>query len=165
MQKIEIWGWDKKIRTMLRFIKSGDIFCFLFDDRFFCFGRIIAKVTTGHLAEILDCVSDKPCINFNSIEKAQRLGEPIILDSYGLFDRKAEGEWRVIGHQEDYKAHDFDEIYLTFGIGDDWTRRDLYGNTTKITTEEHFRYILVSPKGNYQVIEFVQKHVDDLKKI
>ena len=45
---------------MLRFIKSGDIFCFKFM-------KIISKVTTGHLAEILDCVSDKPydgCFHF-----------------------------------------------------------------------------------------------------
>lgn len=25
---VKIWGWDKKKRTMLRFIKPGDIFCF-----------------------------------------------------------------------------------------------------------------------------------------
>ncbi len=139
MQKIRIWGWDKKVRTMLRFIKPGDIFCFKFNNKSYCFGRIIVKVTTGHLVEILD--------------------------SYGLFDRKAEGEWRVIGHQEDYKAHDFDDIFLTFGIGDDWTRRDLYGNVTKITTEEHFKYIRVSPKGNNQVKVFVQEHIDELKEM
>lgn len=162
MQKIEIWGWDKKIRTMLRFIKVGDIFCFKFEDSFFCFGRIIAKVTAGHLAEILDCASDKPCIDLNSIEKAQRIGEPKILDSYGLFDRKAEGEWRIIGHQEDYKAHDFDDIYLTFGIGDDWKKRDLYGNITQITKEEHIRYIQVCPQGDTDIKAFIQRYVDDL---
>lgn len=59
----------------------------------FCFGGIIAKVMAGHLAEILESVSDKPCIN------------------------------------------------LTFGTGDDWARRDFYGNTTKATKEERFRYI------------------------
>lgn len=165
MQKIKIWGWDKKVRTMLRFIKSGDIFCFKFNNQSYCFGRIIVKVTTGHLAEILDCISNKPCIDVNNIEKAQRIGVPIILDSYGLFDRKAEGEWRVIGHQEDYKAHDFDNIFLTYGIGDDWSRRDLYGNVTKITKEEHFKYIRVSPKGNSQVKELVQEHIDDFKEI
>lgn len=163
MQKTELWGWDKKIRTMLRFVKPGDIFCFELKNGLFCFGRIIAKVATGHLAEILDYVSDKPCINLDNIEKGRRLGEPIILDSYGLFDRKAEGEWRIIGHQEEYKAPDFDDIYLTFGIGDDWKRRDLYGNTTKITKEEHFRYILVSPKGDDEVKEFVRKHIDNVK--
>lgn len=165
MQKIEIWGWDKKVRTMLRFIKQGDIFCFEFKEKNYCFGRIIVKVTTGHLAEILDCVSDKPFIDINSIEKAQRIGEPVILDSYGLFDRKAEGEWRIVGHQEDYKPQDFYDIFMTFGIGDDWKRCDLYGNVTKITKEEHFRYILISPKGNNQVEELVQNHIGDLKEI
>ncbi len=28
MSKIKIWGWNKKKRTMIRYIKPGDIFCF-----------------------------------------------------------------------------------------------------------------------------------------
>ena len=164
MQKIRIWGWDKKVRTMLRFIKPGDIFCFEFKDESYCFGRIIVKVTTGHLAEILDCVSDKPCIDKNSIEKAQRIGDPIILDSYGLFDRKAEGEWRIIGNQEDYIMHDYGDIYLTFGVGRDWKKVDLYGNTTKISEEEHLKYILMSPQGDYKIKKLLQEHITSLKK-
>lgn len=111
MQKIKIWGWDKKVRTMLRFIKPGDIFCFKFDEKRYCFGRIIAKIDVGHLAEIFNCISDKPYIDANNIEKALRLMEPVALDSYGLFDKKAEGEWRVTGHQEDYTAHDFVNLW------------------------------------------------------
>ncbi|EAN2280869.1 phosphotriesterase, partial [Salmonella enterica] len=28
MSDYKFWGWDKKPRTMLRFVKPGDIFCF-----------------------------------------------------------------------------------------------------------------------------------------
>ena len=28
MDRVNLWGWDKKTRTMLRFIKVGDILCF-----------------------------------------------------------------------------------------------------------------------------------------
>ena len=28
MSKLEFWGWEKKPRTMLRFIKPGYLFCF-----------------------------------------------------------------------------------------------------------------------------------------
>ena len=29
---IKIWGWEKKPRTMLRYLKIGDIFCFQYDE-------------------------------------------------------------------------------------------------------------------------------------
>lgn len=160
-----IWGWDKKERTMIRFIKIGDIFCFKYSEKRFCFGRIIAKVQPGHLAEIFNYISDKPFINTNDIERALRLMSPIVLDSYSLFDRKSEGEWRIIGHQENYIAHDFGDIYLTFGIGNDWKKRDLYGNVTKISKEEHFQYILLSPEGDYLVKEIIQEHINRLNEI
>lgn len=165
MQNIRIWGWDKKERTMIRFIKKGDIFCFKFDEKRFCFGRIIAKTQPGHLAEFFDYISAEPFIDANNIKKATRLMKPIILDSYGLFDRRTEGEWRIIGHQEDYITHDFDEIFLTFGIGNDWKKRDLYGNVTKISVEEHLKYIPVSPQGDYRVKLLIQEHINSLKKI
>ncbi|EAB0058867.1 phosphotriesterase, partial [Salmonella enterica] len=27
MSYFKVWDWDKKLRTMLRFVKLGDIFC------------------------------------------------------------------------------------------------------------------------------------------
>ena len=82
-----------------------------------------------------------------------------------MFDRKIEGEWRIIGHQEDYKAHDFEDIYLTFGIGDDWKKEDLYGNVTKISEEERYKYILVFPEGDYWIKKLVQEHINNVKQI
>ncbi|EBD8041094.1 phosphotriesterase, partial [Salmonella enterica] len=32
MSDYKFWGWDKKSRTMLRFVKPGDIFCFKLDE-------------------------------------------------------------------------------------------------------------------------------------
>lgn len=165
MQKIMIWGWDKKVRTMLRFIKPGDIFCFKLNEKSYGFGRIITKIDVGHLVEIFNCISDKPCIDANSIENAMRLMEPVALDSYGLFDKKAEGEWRIIGKQQDYIAHDFGDIYLTFGAGRDWKKIDLYGNVTKISVEEHLKYILMSPQGDYVIKKLVQEHITSVKEI
>ncbi|EAR8131262.1 phosphotriesterase, partial [Salmonella enterica] len=31
MSYFKVWDWDKKLRTMLRFVKLGDIFCFKLD--------------------------------------------------------------------------------------------------------------------------------------
>ncbi|WP_408603357.1 Imm26 family immunity protein, partial [Salmonella enterica] len=45
MSDYKFWGWDKKPRTMLRFVKPGDIFCFKLDEDRYCFGRIITLMT------------------------------------------------------------------------------------------------------------------------
>lgn len=114
---IKLWGWDKKPRTMDRYIKRGEIFCFRYDDTRYCFGRIIERLPKrGDVVEIFDHISNDPFIDEDTIEKAQRIIPPIFIDPYGLFDRKSEGEWRIIGHQEDYKAFDYDNLYLTFGL-------------------------------------------------
>ena len=80
MSNIKIWGWDKKKRTMLRFIKSGDIFCFELKNQQYCFGRIIAKTVVGHIAEIFDYISSDTFINAEIIEKSSRLMLLIVLD-------------------------------------------------------------------------------------
>lgn len=63
---IKIWGWEKKPRTMLRFLKIGGIFCFKYDDHTYCFGRIMAHVIV-HIVEIFDYVSDQPVITDEDI--------------------------------------------------------------------------------------------------
>ncbi|WP_180296972.1 Imm26 family immunity protein, partial [Snodgrassella alvi] len=88
MSDFKLWGWDKKPRTMLRFIKAGDIFCFKLDEQRYCFGRIIIKIFIGHVAELFDNISNSPDISEAEIKQARRLIEPVILDSYSLFDRK-----------------------------------------------------------------------------
>ncbi|PKD39928.1 phosphotriesterase [Methylomonas sp. Kb3] len=41
MSEIKIRGWGAKPRTMLRYIKSGDIFMFQVDDNRYGIGRIL----------------------------------------------------------------------------------------------------------------------------
>jgi len=155
MTKIKIWGWDKKPRTMLRFIKPGDIFCFQFNEQTYCFGRIIAKIMTGHVAEIFDYISSEPHINEQGIEQSSRLIDLLILDSYGLFDRKIEGEWRIIGHQEEYIPKDVDNVYFTFGI-DRWCKIiDIWGNEKSISASERSYYPVLSPRGDWYIKEIV----------
>ncbi len=49
---IKIWGWEKKPRTMLRFLKSGDIFCFKYDDHTYCFGAYHVKGNLSYCGDI-----------------------------------------------------------------------------------------------------------------
>ena len=115
---IKLWDWNKKPRTMQRYLKIGDIFCFVYDDNRFCFGRIIGiRPKRFCVAEIFDFSSETPVIDEKTIEKAGRIIPPVNINSYILFDCKSMGgDWRIIGHQEDYTAPDYDELF----IGWDW---------------------------------------------
>ena len=41
---IKLWDWEKKPSTQMRYLKRGDIFCFVYDEHSYCFGRIIESV-------------------------------------------------------------------------------------------------------------------------
>ena len=152
---------------MRRYIKRGDIFCFRYDEKRYCFGRIIELITVGGLVEIFEFISNNPSIDVETIEKTPRLLPPIIISIYDLFDTKREGDWRIIGHQDDYKASDYDKIYLSFGLNGDWKKKDLYGNVTRISDEEHCNYILCSPNMDNKVknmlIEFFGEPIEKEK--
>ncbi len=157
---IKIWGWDKKPRTMLRFLKSGDIFCFKYDDHTYRFGRILSKVLF-HIAEIFDYSSDQPMITEEEILKAGRL-LVTPLDTYSLFDRKSEGEWRIIGHQEDYTPpEDTAEFWFSWGDRSACRKSNPLNQTVFISEEEWRALPSLSPGGDYDVKREI---ADKLKK-
>lgn len=153
---IKIWSWEKKKRTMLRYIKAGDIFCFILNEETYCFGRIVAKLIVGHVVEIFDYMSSEPTIGEKEINKSSRLIEPVIIDSYSLFDRKAEGEWRIIGHQEEYVPEGFENVYFTYGIGSSCKITDIWENEQAVSEAESKNYPEVSPKGDFNVKELIK---------
>lgn len=77
MSDYKFWGWDKKPRTMLRFVKPGDIFCFRLDEDRYCFGRIISKIITGHVAELFDYMSAAPEIAEQKINEVKEFIRPL----------------------------------------------------------------------------------------
>ena len=159
MSDFKLWGWDKKPRTMLRFIKAGDIFCFKLDEQRYCFGRIIIKFMVGHVAELFDNISNSPDISEAEIKQARRLIEPVILDSYSLFDRKSEGEWRIIWHQQNYVPTDMDGVYFTYGV-EQWCKKvDIWGNKTPISEQEAESLPDVAPLGDYNIRKELLKDI------
>ena len=146
---IKIWGWEKKPRTMLRYIKIGDIFCFKYDDHTYRFGRIMAHVMF-HIVEIFDYASDQPVISEEDIRGAVRL-IAIPLDTYSLFDRRTEGEWRIIGHQENYTPEDAEGIWFSWGIGSGCKKSNVFDHTVSISEEEWKMLPSLSPSGDYNV--------------
>lgn len=71
MGKFGLWGWDKKKRTMLRFIKPGDIFCFQYAENTYGFGRVLSRMDIGNIVEIFDFISDQPIISEKNISPCQ----------------------------------------------------------------------------------------------
>ena len=156
---ITLWGWEKKPRTMLRYIKIGDIFCFRYGHRTYRFGRIMAKVIF-HIVEIFDCASDQPVITEADILAAKRL-LVTPLDTYSLFDRKSEGEWRIIGHQEDYTPENAENIWFSWGIASGCRKSNVLDQTVFISEEEWKALPPLSPDGDYGV---KKKVADKLKE-
>lgn len=148
---ITLWSWDKKRRTMLRFIRPGDLFCLQLDDGRFAFGRIMAKSMVGHIAEIFDIFADEPVLTAEMVTSAVRLMPPVVLDSYSLFDRKSEGEWRILGHTEDYVPTGTEGVFFYYGIGSGCKLVDIFGAKTPVSEEEAYRYPPMSPNGDYTI--------------
>lgn len=139
MQEIKLWGWSKKSRTMIRFIKNGDIFCFRMSEKEYRFGRIISKITMGHVVEIFDFSSLVPEITKEQVLNAKRGMPPFLLDTYRTFDRKMKEEeyddWRIIGHHRHYIPQDADSIFFVYGVGP-FHKVDIYGADHPISKEE-----------------------------
>ncbi len=174
---IKLWDWDKKPRTMKRYLGRGDIFCFVYDDNRFCFGRII-EINLDRLsfcvAEIFDHISETPTIDEQTIVNAGRIIPPININACVLFDQKLMGgDWRIIGHQDDYLAPDYDELYIGRGQEGDWKKADLRGVITEASKEEYDKCISNISMTDYTVKELlkgfygerqVRKTEEDIRK-
>ena len=102
------------------------------------------------LVEIFDYASDQPVISEEDIRGASRL-IAIPLDTYSLFDRRTEGEWRIIGHQENYTPEDAENIWFSWGIGSDCKKSNVFDHTVSISEEEWKMLPPLSPSGDYKV--------------
>lgn len=150
MNGLVIYGWEKKKRTLLRNIKPGDIFCFALGENY-RFGRIMTRNRFGHVAEIFEEISNSPTLPELNFEK--RIGRPIILDSYGLFDKKIEGDWRIVAHQEAYQPRPDEAIRFTYGKKGNCKKVDIFDNDEDITESEAKKLPKYSPMGESGVIE------------
>jgi hypothetical protein len=150
MTTVKIYGWDKKVKTSLKKIKPGDIFCFALGAKRYGVGRIMTQNSLGHVAEIFNQVLSSPVVNSISFD---RLGGPVILDSYSLFDRKTEGDWRVVAHQENYQPSAEEPVRFVYGVADNVKVVDIFDNETSCSGKEH-DYPSYSPMGDEEVREY-----------
>ena len=150
---IKFTTWEKKPRTMLRYLKPGNIFCFVRRPGVYGFGRIMTDVNMGHMAEIFDYFSETPVITEQQVLDSKRAWGPLCLDSYALFDRKYKSDWRIIGHQDGYEPTDYEGVYLVYGSKGLQRRIDIFENETRVDDAEASRWPSYSPNGDYDVQE------------
>lgn len=153
MTLINIYGWDKKPRTALRGIKVGDIFLLSIDGRAYAAGRFLSKVDIGHGVEFFDLLLPKPEITASEVVSAQRVGTPVFVDSYGLFDRKIEGDWRIVGHDDGFVPHE-ESAYFSYGAGQYW-KVDIFGAEVEVSRSEAEKYPPYSPQGDVKVKQWL----------
>ena len=157
--KIELWGWENKPRTMLRYIKVGDIVCFEIDKTGtkFGYGQLISKLKTGgFVLKAMNVVHDNPNdITIDEIMNSDLLGRPCILDAYTAFDNKRtnNGDWRIIGREHDFIVNqkDLDSIYFVYGIKGHQKKINLLNEETKISDAEAKNYLDVGINTGDQV--------------
>ncbi|WP_081004404.1 Imm26 family immunity protein [Pseudomonas coronafaciens] len=150
MMSFKYYSWAKKPKTLLRNIKTGDIFCFLINGNY-RIGRIMTQNSLGHVAEIFEQVLKEP--DASELISTKRVGRPVILDSYGLFDRKIEGDWRIVAHDEDYVPPRDESVRFTSGIASGCKKIDIFDNEEAITESEAGNLPDYSPMGEGDVIE------------
>lgn len=85
----------------------------------------MTKNSLGHVAEIFDEVLNSPAVNSLSFS---RLGAPVILDSYSLFDRKTEGDWRIVAHEIGYQPSNEESIRFVYGVANNVKLVDIFDN-------------------------------------
>ncbi len=151
MSDFKFWGWDKKPRTMLRFVKPGDIFSFKLDEGRYCFGRIISKIVTGHVAELFYFTSCFPEITEDKM--AKRIIPPVVIDTYSLFDKKIEkgSDWRIIGHQNNFTPENIENVFFVYGVEDSCKKVDVFDNEYSISEKDAENYPRLTPHGDYQI--------------
>ncbi len=153
MSVIKIWSWDKKPRTMLRFIRPGDIFCLKLDEHKYTFGRIVSKIFSGHVAEFIDINLPTPNITESHLNES-KISLPLqLLDTYSLFDKKIEdgSDWRIIGHHENYTPKNINDIYFVYGLEGSCKKIDIFDNETKASKTDLQRYPRLNPLGDYDI--------------
>lgn len=171
--QIKMWDWGKKEKTMRRFIKPGNIFCFQVNEKEYIFGRIIAKISVGAVVEFFGYVKEDPNLSEKEVKDAKRLSHLVIEDHVPMsvkgsesisfdeiiahpktlfsevliisevinFQDKLDGDWRIIGYQEDFTIpDDLLDVHFVFGMENFYKITDLFGNSTKIVNEDMVKY-------------------------
>ena len=142
-------------------VTPGDIFSYRLDDGRFGFGRIVANVSIGAIAEIFDYFSRQPI--FDHSKEKTWLVPPVPIESYSLLEVGDLGDWRIIEHQTDFVPGDeYATLRYVYGTPPfALTVTDIYENERDIDIREAEGL----PKyAAYDDFNFKKMIVDHLKR-
>ncbi len=140
----------------------GDIFAFRINEELFGFGRLVASVSIGMVAEIFDYFSKQPILDLSKTNKW--LIKPLILDTCSLFERKIEGDWRIIGHLDDNNIDDkFKDIKFIYGMPPKQLMAvSIDDSEQPISQQEAASFRRYSPCGDYDVKQLLKEIIEKL---
>jgi Immunity protein 26 len=126
-------------------INPGDLFSFRLDDNSWGFGRIVSRITDGHVAEIFKYFANEPVLD--SGKTYDRFMPPVVLDAYSLFQLKREGDWGFVGSTPDY-APDAVIAQVRFACLVGIKRQRIYTTSTyPLVTKKPNHFLVVSHGG------------------
>lgn len=164
MIEIYLNGWEKKPRTKLSSLVVGDVFALAVDRGGYAFGRLVSRIPGGYLVEVFNIVKNAPVIDAAEYVDLKVLIRPMAIDCYGLFDRKIEGDWRVIGRDVGYKYPAPDTCLLKYGAMGDYKYINVLGERVEYLGDPE-DVPLMSISGDYHVQEKIRDALSSGKMI
>lgn len=141
--------------------KAGDLFAFKLDDGKFAFGRVVSKVSIGAVVELFDYFSDMPIFDYSKLGKW--VTSPVTIDSYGLLDTGKDGDWRVIGHTDDFTpGEQFKNIRFVYGSPPHaLTAVDIFDKEEPITERAAAGLPFYSARRDWHVKELLKEKLNE----
>jgi hypothetical protein len=150
MTSVTSYDWDRKKRTPLRSVRPGDYFCFALPSGGFGAGMVISRVSIGHAVEIFDARVAEP--RWSDEWREYPIAFREIIDSYSLFDRKKEGDWRIVASSV-LEDRDTDRAtWFAYGSPGDRVKVNLLGERSPCSEEEYDALPRYRPAGEKTVL-------------
>jgi Immunity protein 26 len=142
-------------RKNIKNISSGDIFAFRMDDGRYGFGRIISRILEGHIAEIFNYFAIEPI--YNETKTPERFLPLVILNSYGMFQVKQDGDFGIVGSTPNFVPDsELSKSKFVYGPLGNFKSMDIFGTEAPISDAEGLRLPLRSPFNDW----FLKKYIE-----
>ena len=134
-KNIKILGWEKKPKSLVRYLNAGDYFAYQIGEGLYGWGQLLARNDLGWSAIFFKYLTDNADnFDINNPEQQERLFITIV-DAYRLFQDKSYGDFRII-----VQVKIFDNPYKNEFVSIDGETSSLrnpdFSVTKKISDEE-----------------------------
>lgn len=147
-------------------LKEGDILSFELTPQLFGFAKVVAKNKLGDAIEVYDFFSSHQDDYKKAIVSPPLFEQPIILDGYSIFWKRGDGNWDVVGRDENFKFDVMDgaKVKFKYGVPGLFKLIDLNGvSYPNVSQEEAVKYPDYSPYNNQAVLRRINFLLDKRK--